>query len=171
MSSNPTAGKLAKLILAEKRSKLFYNIFWCVSVLTSLALSLIVCYQLLCDHVLIESEQTYIEVKDGFLVTAEGSYELSEADKQIIGEKTLKRYALRGKNIKLRTSKINGDLIEVVYNERTIYKTETTDIIPYLIVSLIIILPMLGLSIFMLIVINIKNPSKRIYKFRRSFIK
>ena len=168
--SNPWSGMIAKTITSKKRSRLFWNLFfYSVIFVIALAMSVFV-YQIVSDHSKYDEEQIFIEYKNGYLITDIASFKTPKNEEQEINIKTLIQSVNSGDKICLTISKVSGDLLEVKHNNNSIYKKATTPILPTVLASFILVFPILGFCIFMLFVVNIKNPSEKIDKIQRRFL-
>ena len=112
----------------------------------------------------------YVGYEDGNLITNINSFEIPDYDDQEINISVLKYKVKSNEEITLHISKITDDLLEVKYLCETDYKKRTIPVIPTFIASIVLVIPMLGLCTFMLVVTNIKNPSKRIRKIQKQFL-
>ena len=164
------SGQLAKILTRKKRTRKFWNIVFSSFILFILCFSFVFLYRILCDHLVHEEEHFYVGYHDGFLVTEIGSYKIADEDNQKIHISMLKAKAKKGDKIVLSLSKISGELIEVEHFSSTVYKVKTDELGAFILLLTVFFLPFLGLSIFMLIVINIKKPSKKIYDLQKKFL-
>ena len=170
MSNGWLAGQVAKTITGKKRSRKFYNVFLII-VLTVLTISFlyIAIFQILSDYTTYESEQIFIDYSDGYLQTNSDSFKIADDKSQEIKIRQLLLRAEKGDNIRLKISSISGELIEIKYSGKVVYKVITTDI--RAVISFFILLCFgYGLVIFMLIVVNAKKPRKRIDKLQKKAI-
>lgn len=168
--SNPWSGMLAKSINSKKRSRTFWNMFFSLGIIIILTCMSVFVYQIMCDYSNYESEQIFIEYKDGHLVTDACSYEIPKVEKQEINIRELIETVKNGEKITLSISKISGEVLEVKYLSKEVYKKERTPIIPTVVACVLLILPILSFFIFMLVVTNIKKPGKRIDKLQKKFL-
>ena len=164
------AGKLAKLICQRKRTRKFWNIVFSLFILFLLFFAGIFLYRVLCDHLVREEEHVYIGCSDGLLVTEIGTYKIAHENKQEVNISKLKTTLKHGDKIVLSLSKISGELMEAKHLSSTVYRVKVDQLDAFIILMVIFFLPFLGLSIFMLIVTNIKNPNKKIDSLQRKFL-
>lgn len=168
--SNPWAGQLAKNITSKKRSRLFWNVFFSILILgVVFAMSCFV-YQVVAERCTYDSEQIFIEYKNEWLTTDVSSFKIPESDKQEIKISNLTKIVNSGETITMTVSSVSGELLEVKFQDDKVYKRQLTPIMPTVVVSIVLVIPMLAFMIFMLVVTNIKHPSKRIDKIQRQFL-
>ena len=166
--SNPWSGKLAKSIMGKKRPRVFWNTFFGAMILITLIVSSIFLYQAISVCFKYDSEQIFIDYKDGYFITDITEYKLPKSSKA-------KNIMLidrldSGDQIFLSVSSLSGELLEVRHLNDVVYQKAVTPIVSTILVFLFIICPMLGSMIFMIVVVNIKNPSKRIYKIQKELL-
>ena len=75
-----------------------------------------------------------------------------------------------GDPIVMVISRISGELLEVKQSGVTVYKKESSDLIAFILLAFLLIIPFLVFFVFMLIATNIRNPGYRILKFRKSYL-
>ena len=167
---NPWAGKLAKDITSKKRTSTFWNIFFVVMILIILVCMACFIYQAISDRRAYSSVQSFVEYKDGRLVTDGATFNIPEAEKQEVRINKLTLKVKTGDSITLKISNLSGELLEVQYDGDTVYKKEPTPIIPAMIMFPILILPILAFLVFMLVVTNIKSPGPKIKKIQDSYL-
>ena len=165
------AGHVASGIASKKRPRIFWNIFWSVMIIGTCLAMLMFVYQASADRITYSTEQIFIEEDAGYLITDVDSFKLADKEKQEIRISVLTQNGNSGDVIKLSISKLSGELIEVKNVENvTVYKKELTPIMPTVIASTVIVIPMLSLFVFMLIVTNMKHPKGKIKKFQDTFL-
>lgn len=164
------SGKLAKMLVQKRRTRKFWNIVFSLFILFLISFAFVFLYRILCDHLVHEEEHIYINCYDGFIVTETGSYKIADDDKQEVKIFMLEAKVKNGDKIVLSLSKISGELLEVKFFSSTVYKVQVDDLDAFIILIVVFFLPFLGLSIFMLIVTNIKNPNKKIDNLQRKFL-
>ena len=168
--SNPWSGHVAKGIKSKKRPRIFWNVFFSIVIAVILLVMLIFAYQIASECLKYDSVQIFVEYENGYLITNVDSFEIHEYDKQEIEISKLLGMVDTGEKITLTISRISGELLEVKYLNDVVYKKVPTPIIPTIVAMFLLVFPMLGFCIFMLIVTNIKNPSKRIDKIQSKFL-
>ena len=164
------AGQLAKILTKKRRTRKFWNIVFSSFILFLVCFAFVFLYRILCDHLVHEEEHVYIGYYDGFLVTEIGSYKIADVSKQKVNISMLEANVKNGDKIVLSLSKISGELIEVKKFSSTVYKVKVDQLGPFIFLIVVFFLPLLGLSIFMLIVTNIKKPNKKIYDLQKKFL-
>lgn len=168
--SHPWSGKLAKTIASKKRTRSFWNTFFIIgTTIIVIALSSLF-YQLISECVVYESEQIFIDYVDGHLITDVSTFELPDDRKQVVTIDELTATVNKGDKIILTISDISGELIKASYNKKTVYQKTTIDVTTSMIGVSIVVMPVLTFCVFMLVVTNIKNPSKRIDKIQSKFL-
>ena len=169
--NNPwLAGQIAKILTQKRRTRKFWNMFFSSIILLLVCLAFIFLYRLSCDHFVHEEEHIYVGYNYGFLVTEIGSYKIADENNQKVNISFLKSVVKSGEKIILSISDISGELIEVKYSSLTVYKVKIDQLAPSIFLLSVFFLPMICLTIFMLIVTNIKNPSKKIDNLQRKFL-
>ena len=166
--SNPWSGKLAKSIMGKKRPRVFWNTFFGAMILITLIVSSIFLYQVISGCFKYDTEQVFIDYKDGYFITDVTEYELPKnpESKNIM----LIHRLNSGDKISLSVSSLSGELLEVRHLNDIVYQKAVTSIVSTVLVCLLLICPMLGILIFMLVAVNIKNPGKRIYKIQKELL-
>lgn len=169
--NNPwLAGQIAKILTSKKRSRKFWNIFFSSIILILFAFAFVFLYRILCDHLVHKEEHIFVDCYDGFLITDIGSYKIADENEQKVNISTLKAVVNNGDKIVLFLSEISGELVEIKYFSSTVYQIKVDQLWPSIFLLLVFFFPLIGLTIFMLIVTNIKNPSKKIYNLQRIFL-
>ena len=170
--SNSWAGMVAKSITSKKRPKIFWNIFFSIGIFIVMIGMCLCFYQVVCERFSYDSEQLFVEYKNGCLTTDTDSFKIPKNDNQEIKIKKLLQYQYveAGEKITLTISKISGDLLKVEHLDEVVYEVESTPITPIIIACIFLVFPILGFCIFMLVVVNIKSPGKRIAKFQNQFL-
>ena len=168
--SNTWTGMTAKSICARKRTRTFWNIFFCIIIAVILLALSLFAFQIASENVKYHTEQIFIEYEGGFLGTDSERFKIPNEERQEIGIQRLIRRVQRGDGITLTVSRLSGTLLEVEYAGDLVYKREPTPVLPTALACVILVIPMLGFCIFMLIITNIKNPGKRIEKMQDKFL-
>lgn len=165
------AGHIGKSIASKKRPRIFWNFFWGGGIILIIFAMLSFTFQATADRLTYSLEQFFVEQEAGYLITDVDTFELADKEKQETPISELTKKVKSGDVIKLSISKLSGELIEVknVENE-IVYKKELTPIMPTVIASAVIVIPMLSLFVFMLIVTNMKHPKGKIKKFQDTFL-
>lgn len=166
--SNPWAGKLAKSIFSQKRSRVFWSMLFGAMMVIILISSFVYLYQVISGCFKYDTEQVFIDYKDGYFITDVTEYELPKnpESKNIM----LIHRLNSGDKISLSVSSLSGELLEVRHLNDIVYQKAVTSIVSTVLVCLLLICPMLGILIFMLVAVNIKNPGKRIYKIQKELL-
>ena len=168
--SNSWSGFVAKSITSKKRPKSFWNIFFIIAIIIVLSVMCVFIYQVASEHFKHDSEQVFVEYKNGYLTTDSNSFKIHENDKQEIKISKLIQLVDEGDKITLTISNLSGDLLEIKYLNEIVYKKEPIPIAPTVIMCVFLVFPMLGFFIFMLVVTNMKSPGKKIAKIQNQFL-
>ena len=166
----PWAGQVAKHIMSKKRPRSFWNVFFSVGIFLILFFVSTPYFKMVSERVTYTTSQTFIEYKDGHLYTDVDSFKIPEQDQQEVEIITFLKAVDNGDEITLTISKISGELLEVEFLNKVVYKKMPTPIAPTVIFSIILVLPILAFCVFMLVVTNIKHPGKRIDKIQKQFL-
>ena len=156
--SNPWTGKLAKAITATKRTRKFWNIFCAIIVFIILfGLSSFI-YQVCSDYMRYDIEEIYVEYRDKILITNSSSFEIAEYNDQEVKITKLHEVVKKGEKIVLSISKISKELMEVKYQNQTVYKKNTASVVG----GVVLLLPIVAVIAFFWIAINVKNPKSKL---------
>jgi len=161
---NPWSGKLAKSVCSKKRTRTFWNVYFGVFLAVIFICMSGFSYQAASDYIKYEKEEIFVVYEDGYVITDLDSYKVVKEEKQDVDARKLVRDVASGEKVHLTVSKLSGQLLEVKHLGKTVYKKELTPIAPTVIMTFLLVIPMISLCIFMLVVVNAKNPGKRIEK-------
>ena len=164
------SGQVAKSICRKKRTRTFWNIFWGVVLLVVVIAMSSCIYQILCDYVTYESEQTYINIDGNSIITDAGSFTISESSTQTVFIDKINKTVKKGDTVSIEISLVTDELIRITHNEVVVYEQQLVSIWATAIAMVLLVFPMIGFSIFMLVITNIKNPSKRIDKIQSQYL-
>ena len=170
MGIRPWIGPCVRSLKSKKRSRAFWNIFFIVSIVIILLAMSCFGISVASDYCYHESEQIFIEYKNETLVTDVGSFKVATDKKQEVPIANLIKNVDEGAKITVTASKISNQVLEIKCRDTVVYKKEPTPIIPTVIAGAILVIPMLVFFIFGLVVVNIKNPGKRIDKIQKKYI-
>ena len=168
--SHPYAGQMAKTLTAKKRPRYVWNLFFCGLIGLILLMYLVFVYGVLCDHITSDHVQIYLDHDENRLVTDQGGFEFADFHNQKIAFSMFSNSISEGEKIILTISDINDELLTVKYKGEVVYQVQLAPVLPTVIASIVLILPMLIFCIVMLIIINIKHPSKKVDRFRSKFL-
>ena len=170
MSNGWLAGQIAKSVTAKKRPRWFWNVFFGI-LITLIVLSITYgFFQVAAHHFNHSEEHVFVEYKDQYLVTQTNSFVIVEEEKQDISIGRLLKKVKSGNTIVLTVSDISDELLEVSYLDEVVYRRELSSMTVFIVFCFVLVFPILGFGIFMLVVTNIKNPSKRIDKIQSQFL-
>ena len=161
---------IAKSITERPRTRRFWNVFFALMVSIIAVGIFIFIYQVASENITYDSEQTFIEYEDGYFITDVDSFKIPKYEKQDVDIYKFLRTVDPGEKVTLSISKLSGELIRVNFDDEIVYSQKVTEILPAILGWAILGLPMLGLIVFMWISVNIKNPSKKIDRFRRKYL-
>ena len=170
MGIRPWIGPCARSLGSKKRTRTFWNIFFIVSIVIVLFAMSCFVISVASDHLYYESEQMFVEYKNGILITDVGSFNVATEKNQEIKIDNLVKNVNEGDNITVTVSKIKNQVLEVKCSDKVVYKKIPTPIMPTVIASAVLVIPMLVFFVFGLVVVNIKNPGKRIAKIQKKYI-
>ena len=166
MSHTGQAGRMARMITSHKQPRWFWNVFWSAVLLMILYVVTVCILQLASDHICNQYEQVYLTYQDGKLTTDVAEYAL---DHQNAVLNQIAEHAIRGENIHLTVSRLSGKIICITQKNNTLYQASVSSVAAVVSFA-IVLMPMLGLTVFMLAVTNIKNPGKRIDRIQKRFL-
>ena len=169
MSTAWRAGQLAKALTSRRRPRKVWNAIFCFCIAVYLLGVSMVTYAFLEGHWFQVSTDIYVKCEDGCLITNEHKIEIPEVKHQDIPFSTLLRTVETGDRIRLKISSVSGELLEVAYQGNVIYRTIQTTLGVY-VAFLCLFFSFTGLVIFLLVVINMKHPSRRLQKIQDKFI-
>ena len=170
MIYNSWAGKLAKLIMSKKHTKRFWNIFFGILLTLILIGYSVFAYKILCDYITYESEQIFLGIEDGEIITNSSTFKIPSTDQQEITIHRLSLEVQNGEKIKLFISRLNGDLMEVKYRESTVYSRIRTPVVPGIIAGILLLLPACSLIVFVLVAINSSSSNKTLLKIKKALV-
>ena len=127
-------------------------------------------YQIISEHYTYDIEEVFVEYRDGVLSTVDASYKVVETDEENVRITNLTKEVDVGDKIKLTVSKINGKLIKVQHQNTVVYSIEMTPTMPALIFLIVVFLPLMGAAVFLWIVVNLKNPEKKLDKLQSEMV-
>ncbi len=162
--------KIAKSITKGPRTRRFWNVFFSLMVSIIAVGIFIFIYRVASENITYDTKQTFLEYEDGYFITDVDSFKIPKYEKQDIDIYNFLRTVDPGEKVTLSISKLSGELINVTYNEKTVYSKKVIELLPAILGWAILGLPMLGIIVFMWISVNIKNPSKKIDRFRRKYL-
>ena len=168
--SNPWSGQLAKFLTSKKRTRRFWNVFFSIFTSIIIIALCIFIYQLISENVVYQTEQKFVEYKDGYLITQNCSFEIPDSYEQEVSIDELISSVHEGDSILLLVSAVSDVLIQVTYDSKVVYRRATIDVIPSVICAVVLVLPALTFGIFMLIITNIKKPGKKIDNIQSKYI-
>lgn len=166
MSNAWLSGSIARSITAQKRSRLFWNLFFSVPLILVIFLICMFVSQILNDYRILIVEQTYDKYENGYLYTDEEEFLIFSESNQEIKNNILTERLQKGDRIQLTISAISRELLTVQFDGEVLYQaniTSTTDIV---VISLFFCVS-LSFIIFFFVVINIKTSNKKIRKIQR----
>ena len=164
------SGQIAKSITSKKRPRSFWNVF--LGTLIALIVIPLSCgfMQVASDTFYHREEHIFVEYKENQLITEFGNFKIVEEEKQDVSIQKLIKKVKSGDTVILAISDVSGELLEVKYLNDVVYKQKLFSMTVFIVFCFILVFPILGLCIFMLVVTNIKNPSKRIDKIQSEFL-
>ena len=170
MSNGLVAGRIAKSITSKKRPRWFWNVF--LGTLIAIIVITLSCgfIQVASDTFNHREEHIFVEYKENQLITESGSFKVVEEEKQDVSIRKLIKKVKSGDTVILTISDISGELLEAKYLNDVVYKQKLSSMTVFIVFCFILVFPILGLVVFMLVVTNIKNPSKRIDKIQSQFL-
>lgn len=147
-----------------KKARLIWNVFWGVLLTLCLVFYIYSTMILLSGLFSYHMEQAYEKYEYGFLYTDTAVFEI-ETDTAEIDISNFLASVRSGDTLHLAVSKITGELIEIQSNGNVLYKIP---LIPSAIwIQQPLCLLLLGLVIFMLVVVNLKNPKGYLKKLQQ----
>jgi hypothetical protein len=161
---------VAQWITERKRSKLFWNVFWSVVLAMFISYMFFVTYLVSTENFISYQEETFVEYQKDYLITDQACYDLRGPEGQEV--RISKRIIIvsPGDKLTLGISKLSGELIVVQYQGELVYEIVKSPVVSTLVLCYSLAIPMIGASIFLLYVVNVKNPSKRIDKIKSQFV-
>lgn len=170
MSNAWLSGQLAKSITNRKHGRVFWSIFFGVSAFILLLSLIYMSVDIASDYLTYEQKETFLEYKNGCLITESERFEITEYEKQEIKISELTDVVEIGDEIILKISEISGELIEIVYKDQTVYQKKLHNMWAFAFFCIFLAFPFLIFFVFMLVVTNIKHPGKRIDKIQKAYL-
>jgi hypothetical protein len=162
---NATITIITELLLKNKKKpRLVWNIFFGAMLAFFLILYIYSTVYILGGLSLYEENTRYIKYDEGFLYTEHGEYEIETEEVDISIDNFIENAKI-GDDIKIKVSKLNGELYEIQKNGIVLYQ------IPLIPIAIWIQQPMfislMGICIFGLVVTNLKKPKGQLKKLQR----
>ncbi len=159
---NATIRLITEILLKnKKKTRLVWNIFFGAIFAFWLILYIYSMVYILGGLSLYEENTRYIKYDEGFLYTEHGEYEIETEEVDISIDNFIENAKI-GDDIKIKVSKLNGELYEIQKNGIVLYQ------IPLIPIAIWIQQPLfisfMGICIFGLVVTNLKNPKGRLKK-------
>ena len=104
------------------------------------------------------------------MATSVASYKVVEPGKQNVKINNLTKRVEAGDKIELTISKVNGKLIEARHQNEVVYSIEMIPTMPALLFLIVVFLPLIGAMVFLWIVVNLKNPPKKLDKLQGEMV-
>ena len=170
MSNGWVAGQIAKSITSKKRPRWFWNVFFGTCIALIVIGVLYIFGQTSVDYFKHSEAHVFVEYKENQLITESGSFKVVGEEKQDVSIRKLIKKVKSGDTVILTISDISDELLEVKYSDEVVYKQKLSSMTVFIVFCFILVFPILGWGVFMLVVTNIKNPSKRIDKIQSQFL-
>ena len=168
--SSPWAGPFARAVTSKKRTRKFWNVFFGIMITASVILMTAPFCLVISERCTYDREEIFVEYKDGVLATSVASYKVVEPGKQNVKINNLTKRVEAGDKIELTISKVNGKLIEARHQNEVVYSIEMIPTMPALLFLIVVFLPLIGVMVFLWIVVNLKNPPKKLDKLQGEMV-
>lgn len=149
-----------------KKPRWIWNCFWGIILAFWIGLYIYSSCVIFGGLVTYQTEQIYENYVDGILYTNVDIYKIeTNSDRIEIDISEFLEIAQRGDSVQVTVSKISGELIAIQCDGKVLYKVSTAPTAAW--AQQPMLLSLIGICIFMLIVVNIKNPKGFVEKWQQ----
>jgi len=142
-----------------KNTRIAWTKYFCIFTSLLLVAFFLMLLLMLSDHITYKSEQVFVsfDYENRILFTNVDSFELPKSKGQEIAIYKMLDEVDSGEKVLLIISEVDGELLEIEYSNKTVYKKELVPIYGYILV-LTFLAVCIALLVVSLIAVNAKNP-------------
>ena len=159
-------GKTSRTMTSRPRPRYVWNIFCAIYGTIILLIFGFIFHQILCELIYYKTEQTFLSYNDNIITTSLDSFVVSPSDSDVVNDL---QSLDEGTEVVIEVSKMTGEVIEVSTDQAVIYQIRKVSY-GIIIVAALFFVFLFSALVFMLYVVNAKNPPKFIRKEQRKLV-